>query len=73
MDINEAKRISRQLKGVSDKHKDDKLFTFETNVSEMSADASKTIDWLIDVVETLEGSMSDVVECAINSRERYGR
>jgi len=73
MNLEEAKRISRSLKGVEKKHKDDKVFTFDTNISEMAAESAKTIDWLIDVVETLEGSMSDVSEMSIDSYERFGR
>jgi len=73
MNITEAKRISQALKSVSKKHKDDKVYTFDTNISEMSLDAAKTIDYLLDVVEQLESSLSDVGEVAIESMSQYGR
>lgn len=72
MNIEESKRISQALKAVSKKHKDDKIYTFETDVSEMALDASKVIDYLIDVIEQLEGSMSDITEEALESYNKYG-
>ena len=53
MDLIEAKRISKSLKTVSEKHKGDKTFTFDTKISEMAADSANTIDWLIEVNKSL--------------------
>ncbi len=64
MSINDAKRVSQQLKATSKKHENDTVYTFDTNISNMAKDSARTIDWLIDVVETLQGSIQDVAEQA---------
>ena len=54
MNILEAERVSRELKSASKKHKDDKIYTFGTDVSAMALDAAKTIDYLLDIIKELE-------------------
>jgi len=43
----DAELISRQLRGVQEKHKDDKIPTFGLCVSDMARDAADTIDELL--------------------------
>lgn len=48
-----AERTSRLLRGEQERHKNDKLFAFQTDISMMAADSADCIDAMLDTIDRL--------------------
>lgn len=54
-----AERTSRLLRGEQERHKNDKPFAFQTDISMMAADSADCIDAMLDTIDSLTAELTD--------------